>query len=288
MSTRDDDLTTRELPERLFYAPGVFLDAEDLLAEQLYHRGRLTRVLGYLHGSGTVSGLRVQWDATALELQVLPGLAVDRLGRLVEIPRRACVRLPDWLDYQRQQALEAGSGVAHPLVLSTSLDGTSLVFDVFLRFVVCERGRTPAFATGPYDAIDASQPHRLRDSYELTLELRGRDAGLPSNPWPARTTGQSMEDYLAAVRDHVLDHTWQHDVEWPGGVLPADDGTEGVSDPTGVLLARVTLPVELDTDGIPQWRQTAGVLDPPSLDNHVRSFVLPSPALVRLIEAAQE
>ncbi|MCC6874636.1 MAG: hypothetical protein IT378_10055, partial [Sandaracinaceae bacterium] len=51
MSLYEDTFTTLEDPERTFYAPGVFLDAEDMKAEQLYHRGRLARVLAYLHGS---------------------------------------------------------------------------------------------------------------------------------------------------------------------------------------------------------------------------------------------
>ena len=86
-----------EPPDRLFYATGILLDAEDFKAEQLYHRGRLSRALAYLHGGGTVAGLRVEWvkplepgeDAKfprgrAEEIVVAPGIAVDRLGRVIE------------------------------------------------------------------------------------------------------------------------------------------------------------------------------------------------------------
>jgi hypothetical protein len=38
-----------------------------------------------------------------------------------------------------------------------------VIADVFLNFVVCERGKTPAFASGPFDALDAIAPSRLRD-----------------------------------------------------------------------------------------------------------------------------
>ena len=44
--------------------------------------------------------------------------------------------------------------------------------DIFLAFHPCERGYTPAFASGPFDALDASQPSRVRDAYELTLVPR--------------------------------------------------------------------------------------------------------------------
>ncbi|MEZ4235535.1 MAG: hypothetical protein R3F59_05105 [Myxococcota bacterium] len=286
MSTRDDDLTTREDPDRVFYATGVFLDAEDLAAEQRYHRGRLARALGYLHGPGTVAGLRVDWDGASEELRVQPGVAVDRLGRLVEVPRRACVHLLDWLEQQRQEALAGPSDVTHPIVLAVSPDGTALQVDVFLRFAVCERGRTPAFATGPYDAIDASQPNRLRDSYELALELRGFDAPTPSNPWPSRGAGQPLDAFLGDLQDYVLDQAWLHGADWPGGELPYDAGTSGAGDPTSVFLARVTVPVALDGDGLPAWTRTAGALDPAVPDNHLRSFSLGGPALARWIEAA--
>ncbi|MBX2802822.1 MAG: hypothetical protein KTR31_34390 [Myxococcales bacterium] len=284
MTIHDDAFTTRELPDRLFYAAGVFLDAEDMAAEQTYHRGRLSRALAYLHGSGTAAGLRVLWDADSTELRVEAGLAVDRIGRLVEVPRQACVRLADWLDQQRQEAAATPGGVSHPLQQAVTPAGTELVVDVFVRFVVCERGRTPAFATGPYDAIDASQPHRLRDSYELTLELRGHDATLPVNPFPERTT-QTIDTYLSDLRTFVLDNAWVHGTEWAEGQLPADPGTVGVDDTTSVFLARVSLPVTLDGDSLPVWNQTAGVLDAPTIDNDSRSFVYSAQALYRLFEA---
>src|SRR5258708_794373 len=98
-----------ELPDRLFYATGILLDAEDFRAEQLYHRGRLSRALAYLHGGGTVAGLRVDWikplnpgeDAAFPkgrdeEIVVNPGIAIDRLGRVIEVPTSGCIRLMRW------------------------------------------------------------------------------------------------------------------------------------------------------------------------------------------------
>src|SRR5215212_6233762 len=78
-------------PDRVVYALGVLLDAQDFKDEQLYHRGRLARALAYLHGHGTVAGLAVRWDKPLLpgddpqfpqgreeEIVLKPGLAIDR------------------------------------------------------------------------------------------------------------------------------------------------------------------------------------------------------------------
>ena len=102
----EDSLTSSAPPDRVHYATGVLLAADDFLDEQDYHRGRLARTLAYLHGSGTVAGLRVEHHpaveatdeapAREEELMVKAGLAIDRLGRLVEVPRDACIR-PDKL-----------------------------------------------------------------------------------------------------------------------------------------------------------------------------------------------
>src|SRR6185295_14689509 len=91
-------------PDRVNYATGTLLGADDFLDEQSYHRGRLARALAALHGSGvtlpgiatgfgfaggTVLGLRVDWVKAAPnqeeELELTPGLAIDRLGRLIEV-----------------------------------------------------------------------------------------------------------------------------------------------------------------------------------------------------------
>ena len=45
--------------KRVNYAPGMLLGIEATLAEQDYHRRRATRHGYWLHGAGTVAGLRV-------------------------------------------------------------------------------------------------------------------------------------------------------------------------------------------------------------------------------------
>ncbi len=318
MSTTPDPLAAapgsdqRAQPDRLFYAAGVLLDAPDLAAEQLYHRGRLARSLAYLHGSGTISGLKVLFqsavapgesglvdpddetseqvfpDGREARILVQPGLAVDRLGRLLEIPSAACLRLQPWIDdllaskteieintFTHPQPDEADTSISSDdsaTPITVSADNRGIVADIFIRFRICEAGgRTPAFANGPFDATDANVPARLRDAYELSLRPRDEDTAslldvLPRSPWSSATDRQSLQN--------ILFQTWEEttaawDNESPN---PRPEHTEG-QDTTDVFLARVLI-IQGEDDQPP----TAQV------DNHSRSFVYPTSAIARWIE----
>src|ERR1700683_160466 len=101
MATTTDNLNPPSAPQRVYYSTGRMLGVEDFQADQDYHRGRLARALLQLYGSGTVSGLMVQTDGntdvTKLEIQVTPGMAIDRVGRIIEVPRTVCIVLQNWL-----------------------------------------------------------------------------------------------------------------------------------------------------------------------------------------------
>ena len=128
MSTRDvvnDPLRKPTAPDRaklldrVFYATGAMLDATDFTDEQAYHRGRLARALAYLHGAGTVAGLRVDIEPAPEEMVVVqPGMALNRLGRIIEVPRRACIRVDEWF---------TGKGVA----LNSLVNSGPVLADVF-------------------------------------------------------------------------------------------------------------------------------------------------------------
>jgi hypothetical protein len=254
-------------PDRVFYDEGVLLDAADLRDEQSYHRGRLARVLTYLHGSGTVAGLRVVWDKPLKpgddskfpdgreeELRVTPGVAVDRLGRLIEVDREWCVRLDRW--YKAQE----------PSKLAAALINSVITVDIFLRFVPCERGRTPAFATGPYDALDAAVPSRIRDAFVFDLVLREESTPpLPKLPW--NDFGKDEDKLHEALLDAWHEGTDFLDAQ---GRLNGDGHVVG-QDTTSVFLARVTIPAKA---GSPPVRN-----GDPDVDNLKRRFVYPSGAL---------
>jgi hypothetical protein len=275
----DDPLVATTSPDRPNYALGVMLDAKDFVDEQTYHRARLARALQLLHGSGTVAGLEVvhvpavaptpaQPDGRAEELEVAPGLAIDGLGRLIEIPRAACVTLSRWFDAQTSDALTAA--------FKTARGG--VVADVFVRFVACGRGRTPAFAAGPFDALDATVYERVRDGYELRLVPRSEDAPpVPADPWAA-IAGATAADRLASART-VAFGMWK--------TLTADRPdravTPAILEPKldWLLLARVVFPATLAAGAARPTRTNAA----PAIDNQVRAFSLAAGALLRIVGA---
>ncbi|HEX8852845.1 MAG TPA: hypothetical protein VF754_05125, partial [Pyrinomonadaceae bacterium] len=281
-----------EPPDMVAYAIGMLLGADDFEAEQLYHRGRLARALRYLHGAGTVAGLRVEWVAPLAEgadadfprgreeeVRVQPGVAVDRLGRLIEVPATACIRLQRWYDAQEPDRLTAA---LHPKEAGDPLAG--IVVDLFIRHHLCERGKTPAFADGPFDALDAVRPARLREFYKLELILRDESPPpLPLNPWtnlsgiadPAQRWRTLQEDIFKA---------WQEGSESTSGGW----GTDGPAplrehvvgqDTTSLFLARLTLPaVAAETNDTRPARQQGETV---KVDNHSRPFVYTTGALAR-------
>jgi hypothetical protein len=296
MSTRDDPLAKLTVsPDRVFYATGILLDAQDFDAEQTYHRSRLARSLAYLHGSGTVAGLEVVPETAGEEqLAVKPGIAIDRLGRLIEIPRQACIRLQRWFDDNKQITDDD---------LKQSLYGepyNGIVVDVFLRFVACERGKTPAFASGPFDALDAVTPSRLRDGYELSLVIRKdlelplpvgapplteRDPRLklPQNPWPDLSAIADLNARRTTLNQAIF-NAWREGTEqWDrnGHPVPLPEHTER-QDTTALFLARVVLPATAGTNGGRPVRSQVPITAD-NINNQLRSFVYTAGALARWI-----
>lgn len=298
-----DPLYARPEPQRPAYFTGMLLDAQDFRDEQTYHRGRLAQAIAFLTGGGTVAGLRVTHRAedtatgTPEEARVEPGIAVDRLGRLVEVPRPACLRLQRWFDATlaadggdtlrraaytdltrfvspRLQA-EAGTGDI------PALPARAIVADVFLRFVACEQGLTPSFATGPFDALDAVAASRLRDAYELLLVAR--DAldedydGLPA-PGPDLAAIADVAERRAALQDAVLG-AWSAAGRsgQEGELAPLPEHPREI-DPTAVYLARVLIPATADE---PPQRDGEAVL----VDNWARRLVPSIGLLMRWLGA---
>jgi len=238
MSTRSDAIAAPppQVPVRPAYALGVLLDADDLFAEQDYARGRWARALKYLFGTGTIAGLRVSFRPETQELAVSPGLALDPLGRLIELARPASIALrggpgpsDSWFDMQLDADLEAGWISGAP---------RQLVADVFVRLVVCDHHKTAAFETGPFDALDAAPPARLRDGYELGLVIRPEaalDRDAPQIPVPddrrilARQPTDTRENALHWQRRRILEAWRDANLDWtvaPGGVprpLPLEE-----------------------------------------------------------------
>jgi len=331
MSTKEDSLVAEFNSERVNYATGVMLNADDFIAEQNYHRGRLARALGYLHGYGTVAGLRVlhepssdisvvelsvvnsgapeaknfkgmlgeplgsiplggkvsiakrdSHDTTDVELEeritVQPGLAIDRHGRLIEVSKPFCLRLNRWFLSQETEKLE-----------NARHEGTTnaVVADLFVRFVTCEHGKTPAFASGPFNSLDAITAARLRDYFEFFMVLRPKTLPLPMpvSPWESIADVPS-EDRKAALNEAVLS-SWRGGTEFndENGLLPLVEHT-GVSDTSSLLLARIQIPA-IRGEGTGTGADTPRPVrteDPVTIDNNLRHFVYGAGALAQWMD----
>lgn len=265
-----DPLEAQPAPERVNYATGVLLAAEDFRDEQTYHRARLARLLTALAGFGTLAGLRVappaQGDAE-LELQVAPGLAIDRFGRLIEVTEPYCIRIARWFANQPTSALRAAVHRAPQIAAPVAL-----VLDVFLAAQSCAKAKTPAFATGPFDALDAVVPARLAEQPRLELVPRTEQSPgaipAPANSWPDGTAT------AAAKLQAVLD-SWQP----ASAVTNADGSLEGLAehvpghDSAALLLARVSVPLVLAEATPPDTRPQLDLTQRVSVDNSLRPFV---------------
>jgi hypothetical protein len=152
-----------------------------------------------------------------------------------------------------------------------------IVVDVFLRFVVCERGKTPAFAAGPFDALDAVAPSRLQDGFELKLIIRTEpEPPLPVNNWP-NLGPLAPQDRLRVLQDQIL-RAWPRDDTNPDNPEPlAEYAPE--EDVTAVFLARLVLPVR---PGVPADARPVRQNSPVVVDNYRRLFAYTTRALARM------
>ena len=151
--------------------------------------------------------------------------------------------------------------------------------DHALRFIACESGLTPSFASGPFDALDAVTTSRLRDAYELLLVTRpGLDDDFDGLP-PAGTDLSAIADAderRAALQDAVLDGWPEEGTAGQANALPPLPEQPTGLDPTAQFLARVLIPVSA---GTPPARDGAGVV----VDNWSRRFVASTHLLQRLL-----
>ena len=253
-----DTMSRPALAERLAFNNGALLDADQLRLEQHYHRSRLGRALAYLHGYGTIAGLNVVVGPLAAapadgpQVQVAPGLALDRLGRLIELQSQSCLRLRLWFD----QMVATPLGSARAEAARRNAGGglpEHIVADVYIAFVACRRVPEPAFATGNADQIDAIEASRILDAARLSLLVRrANDDRLPA---PTISVPAAAPAAMRnAIRDAKRMQLWSAlrvDGEPPhlphGGTItehepPEQDGSE-------VFLARLILPVARDGGG---------------------------------------
>src|SRR2546429_9154904 len=213
----------REARGRVFYATGVLLTAQHLDADQRDNHRGLARALAYLHGSGTLAGLEVTWERATggrgERLVVKPGIALDPLGRIIEVPRDAPLPLGRWFDEQSDDHLIGG--------FKPSVQG--VVADVFVRLVPVEPGPTPgsAYEVKLYLRQEPDPPPRPPPTLPVFMRTDCARRGLPDAifaAWAAWHEGDDSSDH--------------------GGARPLPEHVLG-PDPTSVFLARLALPATL-------------------------------------------
>ncbi|MGD0931617.1 MAG: hypothetical protein ABR902_13285 [Candidatus Korobacteraceae bacterium] len=243
--------------------------------------GSLSPVWSTALGSTTLDGSPAvsAWTCVGpsqLEIEVTPGLAIDRVGRMIEVPTTVCIRIQRWLANQSvsdlNSALSSGKG--------------NILVDVFATFAPCTRGVTPCFASqDDYDATDAFSPNRLLDSFAMQLVLRNdADPRLPQDPWlPAGPvpTGAVTATVTQSLKQSILSAN-----SGPSANAPfTTSGTAPVEippgfDPSSVFLARISIPATpATTSGQPPTYQLNNI----SIDNLSRLFLYPASLVARAI-----
>src|SRR2546423_1352093 len=109
MAEQIDPIIAESVPQRVSYTIGRMLGAEDFQAEQNYHRSRLARAVRLIGGAGTVFGLNATMKPDSkpenIQVRVEPGVAIDRAGRVIEVPGAVCIRLKNYVDAQSDSDL---------------------------------------------------------------------------------------------------------------------------------------------------------------------------------------
>jgi len=283
MATAQDSLPLPEGPDRVHYATGVLLGAEDFQAEQNYHRSRLARALAYAMGYGTLAGLEVTHEpeqpaaadtaARSERLLVAPGLAIDRLGRMIEVVNPRCLKLAEWYQAQSPQLLRQAWHDADNLWAGAP---AGVAADLFVRFVVCERGKTPAFASDAFDSFDSVTAARLRDGFEMELILRQEThPPVPQPQWP--DFGADANTLRGAIY-----HAWRQGSAYSSlqGIDPLAEHVAG-QDSSALFLARLLLPADQAPAGQRPARRTGEAVE---VRNELRPFVVTANALARWLD----
>lgn len=271
-------------PNAPFTSPTAIVDSNSniqiLDGSATFTAGPLLPVWSTGIGSTTLDGNPAipAWTCVGpsqLEIEVTPGMAVDRVGRMIEVPSTVCIRIKPWLANQALADLNS---------FLTSGSGSILV-DVFATFVPCTRGVTPCFATqDDYAATDAFSPNRMLDSFAMQLVLRNdSDPKLPQDPWDAAgaiPTGSITPAIAQSLKQSILSLNAGPASTPPfmaTGIKPAE--IPPGFDASSVFLARISIPATEGASGEPPNYTLSGIV----IDNLSRLFLYPASLVARSI-----
>jgi hypothetical protein len=271
-------------PNSPFTSPSAIIDSNNniqiLNGSATFTSGPIVPVWSTAIGSTTLDGNPAisAWTCVGpaqLEIKVTSGMAVDRVGRMIEVPRTVCIRIQPWLANQPLADLNS---------FVTSGSGNVLI-DVFATYVACTRGVTPCFGTqDDYSATDAFSANRMLDSFAMRLILRNDSSpALPKDPWDAAgavPTGAITSDITKSLKQSILSAN-----AGPGSTPPfADSGPTPAEIPPGydassVFLARISIPATAGASGEPPNFDLNSI----TIDNLSRLFLCPAALVARSI-----
>ncbi|MFE6843288.1 hypothetical protein [Streptomyces sp. NPDC057686] len=176
-----------ELPVNPFLALrvafGMLLGEDDFRVLMGNPRGKLMLHNAWLHGPGVVRGLGVARDGD--ELRVLPGLAVDGLGRELALEAAWCVSLTAWArDWIEAHPPQEGPQTAAPPAAEDAEPGPprrrTVEAWILAEFASCQDRPVPALA----DPCDVTRRHddfsRIVETARITI---GSSAPAPWRPY---------------------------------------------------------------------------------------------------------
>lgn len=208
MSANGQDTLTQDAAldqplRRVAYEAGMLLGLEATREEQAYHRRRLTRQQYWLHGVGTVAGLRVAIDPAdsadpdqpmTVRVLVGPGIGIDGLGRELLVHETHCLDLGDWLAAQEPGRLRDGfDDVADLLHLRVSA-----------RYLDCPVAAQPVLARKLNLGTDPVQPSRVADGVLLEMDVEPPGVG-GARPWPLHAPLEGPMPALTPEEQAALD-----------------------------------------------------------------------------------
>jgi hypothetical protein len=159
------DCVACELPtqERVNYFTGQFLAERDFRAEQDYHVGKHRQHNRYLHGRGTVCGLRVEQhpnpDCRDRFVLIEPGLALDCCGREIVLDEPIYVDIQKHLAHANDEAPVAGN-----------LDKPQSLL-ISLCYTECKTEFVPALYSECGCDESVCEAGRVREGYEVNVQL---------------------------------------------------------------------------------------------------------------------
>ena len=299
----NDDADFKTALKRVSYQPGMLLGLNATQAEQDYHRRRFNRHNYWLHGSGTVAGLRVvakgrdpgnDTTHSRVQLHITPGIGVDGLGRDVTVHEPYCIDLGAWLTARYNDEENNGWGA----LIRDGFDAVNnlLWLKITMRFQENVSGLQPVMATDINAGTDPVMPSRLQDGvlFELTAE-RPPQSDAPSQPFAAHAPLPQWNDEFAAKltdaeRDQIGAATGnaQEQLQLAARLLYAlpDDSealatreffTVQAAELARTLLARIAIRLNPGPELIINPRRVA-------VDNLARTFLLNAATLTHLIK----